>query len=86
MKVARDRNSAAGLNNRSEDVFLRTPAFLEVLLVASEVACTDTGIKFDALGRSEVILNSKTVARELASDFAAVSMNAVCTGPVNGEI
>ena len=87
VKVARDRNSAAGLNNRSEDVFLRTPAFLEVLLVASEVACTDTGIKFDALGRSEVILNSKTVARELvASDFAAVSMNAVCTGPVNGEI
>lgn len=77
----------AGLNDRSEDVLLSSPALFEVLLVTSEIACADTGVKLHAFGSSEVILHGKAVARELvASDFAAVSMNAVCTGPVNGEI
>ncbi len=87
VQVTRDSDCAAGLDYRREDVFLGTPALLEVLLIASEVPGADTGIKFYAFGSSEVILNGKAVTSEfVASDFTAVSVDAVCAGAVDGEV
>lgn len=87
VEVARESNRTAGLNDRSEDVLLSSPALFEVLLVTSEIACADTGVKLHAFGSSEVILHGKAVACELvASDLTAVGMDAVRAGAINGEV
>ena len=87
MKIACDGDRSAGLNDRSENVLLGSPALFEVLLVTSEIACADTGVKLHAFGSSKVILHGKAVACELvASDLTAVGMDAVRAGAINGEV